>query len=169
MLDLFQSLLISQYEAAFETLRHCIDQCPDAQWNGPLANHTFNESAFHALFFADVYLGQNLDALKTQEFHREHASVFGDYEELESREPVNTYPKPFVSAYLEHCRQLARQVLRRETAESLRAKADFPWHKFSRGELHVYNIRHLQHHAAQLIMRLRLDTNVDIPWVKCGQ
>ena len=39
---------------------------------------------------------------------------------------------------------------------------------FTRAELHLYNIRHIQHHAAQLILRLRLDTDVDIPWVGRG-
>jgi len=38
----------------------------------------------------------------------------------------------------------------------------------SRAELHIYNIRHIQHYAAQLSLRLRLDTEVDIPWVSHG-
>jgi hypothetical protein len=29
--------------------------------------------------------------------------------------------------------------------------------------MHVYNIRHVHHHAAQLTLRLRLDTDVDVP------
>ena len=42
------------------------------------------------------------------------------------------------------------------------------WVKLSRTELHVYNIRHLQHHAAQMILRLRLDHAIDFPWHKSG-
>jgi MFS superfamily sulfate permease-like transporter len=39
------------------------------------------------------------------------------------------------------------------------------------GVLHVvagYITRHIQHHAAQLILRLRRDFEVDIPWFKSG-
>jgi len=34
----------------------------------------------------------------------------------------------------------------------------------TRAKLHVVNIRHIQHHAAQLSLRLRLDHQEDIPW-----
>jgi hypothetical protein len=40
--------------------------------------------------------------------------------------------------------------------------------QFSRGELHVCNFRHLQHHAAQLSLRLRSDAGVEIPSVGSG-
>jgi hypothetical protein len=38
----------------------------------------------------------------------------------------------------------------------------------SRAELYVYNLRHIQHHAAQLSLRLRLDHGVNIAWVGSG-
>ncbi len=55
--------------------------------------------------------------------------------------------------------------LAKETDDTLRGENGFSWHKISRGELHVYNIRHIQHHAAQLSLRLRLNADIDIPWV----
>jgi len=48
-------------------------------------------------------------------------------------------------------------------------KACFTGRNSPRAELHVYNIRRIQHHAAQLNLRLRLDTNVDIPWIGSGR
>ncbi|MBC7855863.1 MAG: hypothetical protein IAF94_20740 [Pirellulaceae bacterium] len=30
------------------------------------------------------------------------------------------------------------------------------------------HVRHIQHHAAQFILRLRLDTEVEIPWIGAG-
>jgi hypothetical protein len=39
---------------------------------------------------------------------------------------------------------------------------------FSRAELYAYNTRHIQHHAAQLSLRLRIDAGVDIPWIGLG-
>lgn len=168
MLDQFKTLTISQYRAALQTLEDCIDECPSEQWAGKVVNHSFSESAFHALFFADVYLGNDLDELKDQTFHKQHASEFGDYEELKNKVPENTYTKSFVKDYLDFCRRKVESVVGNETEDELGAKSGIPWQEITRGELHTYNIRHIQHHAAQLIMRLRLDTQVDIGWVRTG-
>ena len=168
MLELFKELTISQYGAAIETLRKCIEGCPDEQWVGKVANHSFNESAFHALFFADVYLCNTLEELKQQPFHREHAEEFGNYEELEKKVPENSYTRAFVLKYLYFCLEKVSTVVGSETEDSLASETGIPWQEISRGELHTYNIRHLQHHAAQLILRLRLDTSVDIGWVRTG-
>lgn len=167
-MEQFKNLIIAQYEAALRTLYNCIENCPDSIWNGPAVNHTFNQSAFHTLFFADVYTGKNLEALKQQDFHLEHVEIFADYEELEDRKPQASYEKPFILAYAEHFLNKMRKVVASESEQTLNSKADFRWLDLSRAELHVYNIRHLQHHAAQLIMRLRLDTDIDIGWQKTG-
>jgi len=42
------------------------------------------------------------------------------------------------------------------------------WLPFPRVEVHIYNVRHIQHHAAQLILRLRRDHKQGIPWFKSG-
>ncbi len=162
------TVLLGQYEAALGTLRDVIEQCPEQVWSGKAGNHPFSESAFHALFFADVYLGESVEAVKDQEFHRAHAEQFEGYEELESRLPVRTYSPEFVLEYLRFCRAKATQVLHASSQESLEGNTGIEWHDFSRAEMHVYNIRHLQHHAAQLIMRLRLDSDIDIGWYRTG-
>ncbi|KPJ52053.1 hypothetical protein AMJ39_08795 [candidate division TA06 bacterium DG_24] len=45
----------------------------------------------------------------------------------------------------------------------------FPWLPFNRFELHLYNIRHIQHHAGQLIERLRSQGVTDFEWVGIGE
>src|SRR5262249_54390940 len=115
----------------------------------------------------DVYLqpSDDVDALKRQPFHREHQADFCDYEELEDRPQVLLYDKPFVLSYLKHLRGKARETIARESAEVLAGPSGFHRRTCSRAELHVYNIRHIQHHGAQSSLRLRLDAQVDIPWV----
>ncbi len=168
MLDIFKTLIANQYEAALCTLNACVDKCPQAAWNGPVVNIKFCQVAFHTLFYADYYLGVTEDPLRQQDFHREHAGVFRDYEELEPHAPVHLYEKAWIKVYAEFCRQKAVDVSQSETAESLAAPAGFPRKPFTRAELHVYNIRHIQHHAAQLSMRLRLDSQIDVPWFRSG-
>lgn len=168
MLDTFKGLIVNQFEAAFCTLQTCIDRCPDSAWDAPVANLKFCQVAFHTLFFTDFYLGPNADALRLQPFHRDHERFFRDYEELEDRPQVLLYDKPSIKTYLEHCRKKAADVIAAETAESLAGPSGFERRMFSRAELHVYNIRHIQHHAAQLSLRLRLGFQQDIPWIGSG-
>jgi hypothetical protein len=168
MLDTYKDLIARQYEACFCMLGACVDRCSESAWHGPVANLRFCQAAFHALFCADLYLGEDVESLRGQLFHREHAAVFGDYEEFEDRPPQAVYEKPFIKAYLQHCRDKAATALAGETEETLVRRAGCDWLDLSRAELHVYNIRHIHHHAAQLSLRLRLDAGEGIPWVSSG-
>src|SRR5205809_1195845 len=166
-LPTLKELLAHQYEASLSTLNLCIARCPDASWDERVAKWKFCQAAFHTVFFADVYLqpSDDVEAFKRQPFHLEHKDVFRDYEEMEDRPQVLLYEKPFVLSYLQQVRRKAQETIARESAEVLAGPSGFAWRKCSRAELHVYNIRHIQHHAAQLSLRLRLDAEVDIPWV----
>lgn len=168
MLDAYKELIANQFEAAFCMLGACVDQCPDSNWHKPIANLSFNQAAFHVLFYGDVYLGPDWESLKDQKFHQENAAIFGDYEERQDRIQVGVYEKPFVQRYLTHCREKAVKVIAEETVETLDRRPGFDWLEFSRAEVHAYNIRHLQHHIAQLSLRLRLDAGVEVPWVGSG-
>jgi hypothetical protein len=168
MLDVFKDVFVHQFEAALSTLNACIDRCPETAWNEPVANLAFCQVAFHTLFFTDLYLGQNIESLRDQQFHRDNADFFRDYEELEDRKQQLLYDQPSIKEYLAHCRQKALVVVAAETADSLAALAGFTWLKFTRAELHAYSIRHIQHHAAQLSLRLRLDFGHDMHWFGSG-
>jgi hypothetical protein len=124
--------------------------------------------AFHAKFFTDLYLGSDIESLQEQAFHREHAALFRDYEELEDRPQVLLYTRPDLREYLQHCRAKAAEVVAAETSETLAGPSGFPRKNFTRAELHVLNIRHLQHHASQLGLRLRLEGGEGVPWFGSG-
>lgn len=170
MLDTLKELLAHQFEASLSTLNLAVARCPDASWNERVAKWRFCQAAFHAVFFADVYLqpSDDVEAVKRQPFHVEHAGDFRDYEEMEDRPQVLLYEKAFVLSYLRHVRRKAQETIARESAGVLAGPSGFRWRNCSRAELHIYNIRHIQHHAAQLSLRLRLDANIDIPWVSHG-
>jgi hypothetical protein len=167
MLDTLKQLLTNQYEASLSALNLCVARCPDQNWNKPVANWNFCQAAFHVIFFADLYLQptDDEDVFKRQPFHQQNKAIFRDYEEIADRLPVLLYDKPFVMTYLRHVRTKAQETIAGESAETLAGPSGFHWQKCSRAELHVYNIRHIQHHAAQFSLRLRLDAGVDIPWV----
>ena len=164
MLDTCRELMANQYEAALCTLNACIDRCPEAAWDTPVANLAFCQVVFHTLFFTDYYLGREEHGFRDQPFHRDHPQFFRDYEELEDRKQQLLYDRPMIRAYLDHCRGKAAEVIAGETAETLGASCGFARRNVSRAELHVSSIRHIQHHAAQLSLRLRLDYQEDIAW-----
>ena len=168
MLDTWKQMTANQFNAALSTLNKCIEECTDEGWDGPVANMVFCQVVFHALFFADCYLGRDGRDFLEQDFHREHPEYFRDYEKMEDRPQKLLYDRPTTLLYMEHCRQKAPHVIGAETAESLKATSGFHWLPFSRAEVYVYNIRHIQHHAAQLSLRLRLNAGTDIPWARSG-
>lgn len=168
MLDAFKTLTSNQFEAVFCTINGCLERCPDSAWDAPVVNLKFCQVVFHTLFFADYYLGENEEALRRQAFHDANEAYFRDYEELQDRPQELSYDKPTTGRYLDHCRAKAATVIAAETPASLNADCQFARRDFSRAELYVVNIRHIHHHAAQLSLRLKIDHNVDIPWVGSG-
>jgi hypothetical protein len=168
MLKAIQELLTHQFEAALCTLDRCVDRCPVSAWNRPVGNLAFCQLAFHTLFYTDFYLGPDEDSFRRQPFHQQHGDVFRDYEELEDRPQMLLYDKPSIETYVEYCRNKAAREISAETADSLAARCGFPRRNMSRAELYVYNLRHVQHHAAQMSLRLRLDFGENIPWVESG-
>lgn len=170
MLDTFKQLVVGQYEAALSTLKACVDRCPDSMWNGPVAKYKFCQVAFHTLIFTDLYLGPDGESIYRQPFHLNNKDLFRDYEEFSDRPPVLMYEKGQILTYLAHCREKAREVLAKESLETLTGPNAFRPKPNSRAEMHIYNIRHIQHHSAQLLLRLRLDADEDLefPWMSSG-
>jgi hypothetical protein len=171
MIETFKTLTVNQYEAALSMLKACVDGCPETAWNAPVANHRFSQVVFHTLYFADLYLGRDDEAtFRRQRFHLHLASLFADLPP--DREPFEdptprSYARASLLTYLEFCRRKVSEVMATETEETLSAPERFGG-EFSRAELHVYNIRHINHHAAQLSLRLRLDSGSGVEWVGSG-
>jgi len=68
-----------------------------------------------------------------------------------------------VLSFLDFCIQAVR-----DKVAILNLEADtsgFSWLPFGKLELQIYNIRHLQHHAAELMERLGEREKIDIDWV----
>lgn len=168
MLPLYQQLITNQYQATLRMLFDAVQQCPDELWHEPIVELKFCQVAFHTLFFTDLYLGRKEAGFREQEFHRQHAETFADYEELEPVRQQHTYEKSFVELYLQFCREKANCVAAAETEESLQQTPGFDWLEFSRAEVHFYNIRHVHHHAAQMSLFLRMRGYDGVRWRGSG-
>lgn len=167
-IDVMRKALANQYGAALATLSACVKSCPDPAWTAPVASYKFCQVVFHTLFYADYYLEIDPANFKRQQFHTRNAAFFRDYEEFEDRAPQWLYERPPTLDYLGHVLAKSAQTIAAETADSLQSACPFQRLALTRLELHLYNIRHIQHHAAGLSLRLRLDQHADIPWIKSG-
>ncbi len=168
MIDIWKNATLNQFHASLYTLKTCIDQCPDDTWDAMVANLAFCQAVFHAVFYADCYLSHDTDEFLAQDFHRDHPDFFRTYEEMEDRKQELLYDRPTILLYVHHCNDKAAQFIAAETTDSLKAPCGFYWLPICRAELYTYNTRHIQHHAAQLSLRLRLNAGIDIPWVRSG-
>jgi hypothetical protein len=147
-------------------LNQCIEACPPAHWDDKVANLTFGQVAYHTLFFVDLYLSPNEDAFALRDCHQRG----GD-----EREPVTSpgLSKDESLRYLGICREKAVATLSSELRQSLEGESGFSYRPISRGELHLYNLRHVQHHTGQLSAHLRkLGAAIQDPkslgWVEKG-
>jgi hypothetical protein len=166
--QIVKSALLRQYLAALATLQQCIDMADDETWAAPHPDTAVNQVVFHTLFFADLYLNHGESGFRDQPLHRQNAAFFQDYEELEDRAPKNFYDREACIRYLEYCRSKASSTLNGETADVLMGDCGFPFRQMTRVELHVYNIRHIQHHAAQLGLRNQLRGGEPLRWISKG-
>lgn len=154
-----QAIVVSQFNAALEMLKGAVEKCPDALWDSGDDKTKFWAVAYHALFYTHLYLQDSEKVFKTWEKHRE-AYEFGATP-AEGGAPV-VCPKQTVLEYLAFCRA---QVTARVPQLDLEADSGFFWLPFSRLELHLYTIRHVQQHAGELMERLGSRAAIDVDWV----
>jgi len=159
-----KSLILHQMTASIDTLKYCIESCPESEWQEAHKDAPFSQVIFHALFYTDFYLGRDSVPFKEQPFHISHKDIFLDYEEMEDKIPEHLYEKTFCLEYLAHCLAKLRATVEAETADSFAGESGIDFRKISRAELYVYNMRHIQHHAAQLGLRIQMVAGKEMPW-----
>ena len=81
------------------------------------------------------------------------------HNEPEIGEPYN---QADILEYLALCQQ---QVEEKVASLNLDAESGFDWLPFSKLELQIYNIRHIQHHVGELTGRLGDKEAIEIEWV----
>lgn len=162
----YAAMLRSQMEAALAMLKQCVEACPPEHYEGRIARDTFRTVAYHTLFWTDYYLSPGEGGFELREIHQRG----GDDRVLASSPGV---PQGELLAYADVCREKLIETLGAETPESLGGPCGFPRFSFSRGELHLYNLRHIQHHTGALSAYLRridprLQDRTALRWVRMG-
>jgi len=158
------------FHAALSMRNTCVSQCPDEEWETNVGNFLFWQVAYHTLYYADLYLSPNEKSFTPPSFHRENYQFFGrlpwpPHETVLADDP---YDKETILAYLQRCRRKASEMITEETTASLEGPCGFWWYRIPRSEFHMNNVRHIQHHAAQMSQHLRGSVGIEIGWVGSG-
>ena len=166
MIEYIRTILTGQFEASLCMMNQCVEACRPEHWEGRIANDTFRQVAYHALFCVDLYLSTDEQAFTLRDLHQRGGDERGPA-------PSIGLTREETLAYLAICRRKAIETIASESLESLEGDSGFSWRQISRGELHIYNIRHVQHHIGQLSAYLRrvddaLRMPEALPWVGTG-
>ena len=157
MNTLIRSAVAGQYGAALKMLRECVDRADDGVWLGPVGRFPFWHVAYHALFITDLYLSPDEAAFRPPAFHREDYNLLGPAPWAPEKRVVvdRPYDRETLAGYADACRDKAKAAIEGESDAALAGPSGFHWLPFPRLELHLYNVRHLQHHTGQLAAAAR--------------
>jgi hypothetical protein len=130
-------------------LERAIAACPESRWGGPDDWQAFWYLASHTLWWTDYYLaGDPAGFRPPPPFGMEEADP-------EGKLPPRVYSPAELLAYLGYVRGRLAVALEALTDARAGAPCGYPRKDFSVLELHVYNLRHVQHHVGQLQLLLR--------------
>ena len=160
--------LKSQYHAGLAMLREAIERCPDEVWESDEHTNAFWQIAYHTLFFTHLYLQPRAETFRPWEQHQgdvQHADGIAGPVDPDSK--LALIPRPYTRAQaLEYWRLLDAMVDGAVDALDLHSPVSgFHWYNMPKLEHQLVNLRHLQHHVAQLADRLRASSDVGIKWV----
>lgn len=146
----------SQFGATLDMLENAITMCPDRHWDTEMR---FWYVSYHCIFWTDYYLTTD-----PSKFAPPPPFTFSEFDPT-GKLPDMTYTKTEILTYLEHCRQKANLLISELTAEKLNDRWINEYKNYSLFEILIYNLRHIQHHSAQLNLLLRQTIDNSPPWV----
>ena len=150
----WQTILWPQFGAAIDMLENAMRACPEDLWN---RDPRFGHLTYHALFFLDLYLMGSLDGFAPPPPFT--------HDELDRNAPRPLYSQAQLQMYLDYCRAKGRDRISAMTLTEAFERCGFKWVDGTVAELHLYNMRHVQHHAAQLNLLLRQTIDSAPRWV----
>jgi hypothetical protein len=156
MNQLIKNSLWNQFGASIDMLENAIQSCPDKLWN---VNLSFSLNAYHTLFYLDYYL--TLDPVG---FGPRQPFTHSEFEDEASEVPIS---KNEILNYIEFNRKKCYNLIMSLTNELSESR----WINESKSmdysvfEILLYNMRHVQHHAAQLNLMLRQAIDDAPDWV----
>lgn len=167
--SIYSNAIISQFKAGIKMLRDVISKTPEALWNNEEQeeNKRTWRLLYHTIWSLQFYLNPApSDALFWKQAIPGAESLGGAWEDPSSKtivEGVNT--KEELLGFLD---DIEKNLQQNVEALPLEDSSGFEWYPYSRLELHINTIRHLQHHTGQIIERLKANGINGFNWAIDG-
>jgi hypothetical protein len=145
-----QKVIQSQYLAALSMLQQAIVKCPSSMWDSPRDTNRSWYTAYHALYYAHLYLQPARKDFGRWKGHGKPSTVA----------PLSK------EAILEYLAYVEGEVARRVPATDLKADSGFEELQVDKLELHLVTIRHIQHHTGELYERLGRRGKIKLSWAE---
>ncbi|MBK6773256.1 MAG: DinB family protein [Ignavibacteria bacterium] len=156
MEDSLKTILWKEFGAAIDMLENAVAACPESRWKD---NSKFWYNAYHVIFFLDYYLTE-----EEEKFHPPAPFTLSEFN-AEGEMPERVYDKSELITYIRYCREKCRKLISELTDENMQKRFINKYRNYSRLEIIIYNLRHVQHHAGQLNLLLRQNGNEPPDWV----
>jgi len=159
MEETWKIVVWQQFGATIDMLENAMRACPDNLWNDRTQQPVFWYLVYHRLFCLDFYLSDPDTSFVPP-------SPFTLDETDPDAVPERSYTKDQLQNYLELGREKCRALIASLTDKSSGEQLAIGSFEGSRIELLLYNLRHVQHHAAQLNLILRQQIDSAPRWVR---
>lgn len=146
-----RKVIQSQYLSALAMLKQAIVKCPQAMWDDSQDKDRSWFTAYHALYYAHLYLQTTRKDFVRWRGHGKPASS----------------PPLSKEEVLDYLTFVEQEVIRRVPVIDLE-EADSGFHgiRVDKLELQLVNIRHIQQHTGELYERLGARTNIKLDWAE---
>lgn len=138
--------ILKQYTASITMLKSCVEQYDESVWSDDTYDTPACAIAYHVTYCANMYGAPS-----------EKAMIHWDGED----EKKFQFTKTEILDFIAHTEKNLPTYLEEFSAND----ACWPdWYDLPQLEFHFNNIRHIQHHTAQLIERHRLTRKLKVEW-----
>jgi hypothetical protein len=160
-----KEILWNQFGASIDMLTNAISNCPDDYF---MTHRRFYYIAFHSAIFLDYYLTIPPSDFSPMLSFTQREAKDRPVESIDDLIPDKVYDKQEIVEYLKKSRKKCQQIIFALTDDRLNERfkegdepndMDYPIL-----EILLYNMRHTQHHTAQLNMLLRQDIDKHMEW-----
>jgi hypothetical protein len=157
--------LWNQFGASIDMLINVVSNCPDEYY---LSNKRFYYIAFHSAIFLDYYLTIPPKDFSPLLSFTQKGLLDRPKEAIDDLIPDKIYSRLEIVDYLKQSREKCNKLIYSLTGEKLDERfkeGDEPDDmNYPIVEIILYNLRHTQHHAAQLNLLLRQDLDKHMEW-----
>ncbi len=160
MVSTWKTIIWQQFGAAIDMLENAMRACPEELWYDGSRQPEFWYLVFHTLFYLDFYLSEaEAGFVPPAPYTLDELDPAGIM-------PERAYSKDEMNKYLEYGRQKCRRKIKALTDKQVNERCDFDAPEVTVAELLLYNMRHVQHHTAQLNLILRQVVDAAPRWIR---